>query len=92
MRTLSKAYGAKVAAKDGPVCSILNRRTVEPQVEERALLNRELEPGWLKVARPTKRRGQCHHDEGVNEITRARHSRRTAVLFDGAADTENHGL
>lgn len=92
MRTVTKAYRAKVAAKSGPVCSILNRRTVEPQVEERALVNRDLEPGWLQVARPTKHRGQCHHDEGVNEITRARHSRRTAVLFSGAADQENCGV
>ena len=43
--------------KNETVCSILNRRTVEPRVEERALVNGELEPGWLSVVRPTEGTG-----------------------------------
>jgi hypothetical protein len=43
--------------KNETVCSILNRRTAEPRVEERALVNVQLEPGRLFVARPTEGTG-----------------------------------
>jgi hypothetical protein len=38
--------------KNETICSILNRRTVEPRVEERALVNGALEPaGYPSLAR-----------------------------------------
>jgi len=50
--------GMNLMRKNETVCSILNRRTVEPRVEERALVNREVEPGWFSVARPTEGTGE----------------------------------
>jgi hypothetical protein len=43
--------------KNETVCSILNRRRVEPQVEERALLNGQFEAGRSFVAHPTEGTG-----------------------------------
>jgi hypothetical protein len=43
--------------KNGTVCSILNRRRVVARVEERALINGQLQAGWLCVACPTEGTG-----------------------------------
>ncbi len=80
----------KVTSKNKTVCSILNRRTTWPRVEERAIYKGTVKTGLVIRRLPDK--GYCQHHERINEITRTRPSRRAALLFGGVAGKENYGF